>query len=293
MKLLTLLTILALVFVGCTSLPYQELQQERKSSIESYEDARMKYDPEKIKSEIKAQLVGKWRLMNIEVEKGTVNAQMVDSTSKSEQIAPPSDTKAETPTVVESFQSDTDERTSETDQVQLPAVTVHGTEDDQKIAAARAALLTTNRKNLTLEFFEERTSYYYRGNNRGRNVTGQVSVIAPRFEDIPLPFIQFRRRTGPKILEFLFSSEPARRASARKKQAYAENMQRVEGKNFVKTIGKSREKASPKVSYRPISAIGIEVTDDRLYLILHGDMELTPNGWIRTGGLRCAFKRIE
>ena len=90
---------------------------------------------------------------------------------------------------------------------------------------------------------------------------------------------------------------------------YAENMQRVEGKNYVNTNqpdwwdkhenvrrlgGKGSEKASAKgVSYVPTSAMGIEVTDDKLYLILHGDMELTPKGWIRTGGMRCAFKRIE
>lgn len=293
MKLLTLLTVLVLVFVGCTSLPYQELQQERKSSIENYEDESMKYNPEKIKNEIKAQLVGKWQLMNIEVEKETINAQMMDSTSESEQIVPPSDTESQTPTAIESFQSDRDERISETDQVQLPSITVHGTKDDQKIAAARAALLATNRKNLTLEFFEEHASYYYRGSNRGRNVAGQISIITPRVGDTPLPFVQFRRRTGPKMLEFLFSSEPARRASARKKQAYAESMQRVEGKNYVKTVGKGSEKASPKVSYRPISALGIEVTDDRLYIILKGDMELTPNGWMRTGGLRCTFKRVK
>ena len=58
--------------------------------------------------------------------------------------------------------------------------------------------------------------------------------------------------------------------------------------------GRGSEKASPKgVSYVPASALGIEVADDRLYIILHGDMELTPKGWVRTGGMRCAFKRLE
>ena len=294
MKLLTLLTIFVLAFMGCTNLLNQELQPERKSSIENYEDTRMKYQPEKIKSEIKAQLVGKWQFMGIEVEKGTINAQVADPTSERDQTASLSDTSTQTPTALESPQSNTDERISESDGVQLPPITVHETKDNEKIAAAKAALLTANRKNLTLEFFEERTSYYYRGGNRGRNVTGQISVITSRFGDIPVPFVQFRRRTGPKMLEFLFTSDPARRASAKRKQAYAENMQRVEGENFVNTSGKRGEKASPKpVSYRPISAIGIEVTDDRLYLILHGDMELTPKGWMRTGGLRCTFKRIK
>ena len=294
MKLLTLLTVFVLVFMGCTSLLDRELHQEGKSSIENYEDTRMKYEPEKIKSEIKAQLVGKWQFMGIEVEKGTVNAQVANSTSERDQTVSPSDTSTQTPTMLELPQSNRDERMSGSDEVQLPPIIVHETKDNEKVAAAKAALLTANRKNLTLEFFEERTSYYYRGSNRGRNVTGQISVVTSRFGDVPVPFVQFRRRTGPKMLEFLFSSDPARRASARKKQTYVENIQRVEGKNFVNTGGKRDEKASPKsVSYRPISAIGIEVTDDRLCLILHGDMELTPKGWMRTGGLRCTFKRIE
>ena len=294
MKLLTLLIIFVLVFMGCTSLLDQELQQERKGSIENYEDTRMKYEPEKIKSEIKAQLVGKWQFMDIEVEKETINAQVADSTSERDQTVSPSDTSTQTPTVLESLQPNTGEQMPESNEVRLPSVTVHETKDNEKIAAAKAALLTANRKNLRLEFFEERTSYYYRGSNRGRDVTGQISVITSRVGDIPVPFVQFRRRTGPKMPEFLFSSDPARRASARRKQTYVENIQRVEGKNFVDTSGKRGEKASPKsVSYRPISAIGIEVADDRLYLILHGDMELTPKGWMRTGGLRCTFKRIE
>ena len=220
-----------------------------------------------------------------------------------------SDTNAQTPTTLELPQLDIEEQTSEKDRVQLSPITVEEREDTQKIAAAKMALASANRKNLTLEFYEERTSLYYRGSNRGRQVTGQCNVIAPRVGDVPLPLLRFRRRTGPKMLEFLFTSEPARLMSTRGKQAYAENMQRVGGKNFVNTnqplwwdkhenvrrLGSSgSEKASPKgVSYVPTSALGIEVTDDRLYIILHGDMELTPKGWIRTGGMRCAFKRIE
>ena len=309
MKILTPLAIFVFVFISCTNVLYQEGQQERTSAIEDYEDARMKYDPEKMKSEIKAQLTGKWQFIGIEIEKQPVNAETANSTAESSETAPTSDTNAQTPTALESLQSDTEAHTSEADRVQLPPITAEEREDNQKIAAAKMALASANRKNLTLEFYEERTSLYYRGSNRGRKVTGQYRIIAPRVGDVPLPFIRFRRRTGPKMLEFLFTSEPARLRSTRGKQAYAENMQRVEGKNFVNTNqpplwnkdeniyklgGNGSEKASPKgISYMPISALGIEVTDDRLYIILEGDMELTPNGWRRTGGLRCAFERIE
>ena len=308
MKILIPFTILVLVvFTSCTSALYQEGRRE-SDEIEDYEDARMKYDPEEMKSEIQTQLTGKWQFVGIEIGNETVNAETEKPTSENGETAPPSDVSVQTPTALESNAFDTEEQTSERDRVQLPPITVEEREDNQKIAAAKMALASANRKNLTLEFYEERTSIYYRGSNRGRKVTGQCNVIAPRVGDVPLPLIRFRRRTGPKI-EFLFTSEPARLMSTRGKQAFAENTQRMEGKNYVNTnqplwwdkhenvrrlSGKGSEKASPKgVSYAPASALGIEVTDDRLYIILHGDMELTPKGWIRTGGMRCAFKRVE
>ena len=309
MKVLIPLAILVLVFTSCTSVLYQEAQQEGNGSIENYEDTRMKFAPEEMKSEIKTQLTGKWQFIGIEIPNETVKVQTANPTPESGKTAPPSDTNAQTPTAHESPQTDTDERIAEGDQVRLSPITVEEREDNQKIAAAKMALASANRKNLTLEFYEERTSFYYRGSNRGRKVTGQCSVIAPRVGDVPMLLIRFKRRTGPKMLEFLFTSEPARLRSTRGKQAFAENMQRMEGKNYVKTNqppwwnkdenirrlgGEGSEKASPKgVSYVPASAMGIEVTDGKLYLILHGDMELTPKGWIRTGGMRCAFKRIE
>ena len=230
MKMLIPLVVLVLVFTSCTNVLYQEAQQEGNGSIENYEDTRMKFDPEEMKSEIKTQLTGKWQFIGIEIGNETVNTQTANPTPESGETAPPSDTNAQTPIPPESSQPDTEEQTSETDRVQLPPITVQEREENQKIAAAKMALASANRKNLTLEFYEERTSFYYRGGNRGRKVTGQCNVIAPRVGDVPLPLIRFRRRTGPKMLEFLFTSEAARLVSARGKQAYAENMRRVEGK---------------------------------------------------------------
>lgn len=305
MKMLIPLAIFVLVFTSCTGVLYQE----GNGSIKDYEDARMRFDPEKIKNEIKTQLTGKWQFVGIEIPDETVNAQTADQTSENDETISPSDTNAQTPTALASDASDMEEQIAGKDRVQLSPITVEAREDNQKIAAAKMALASANRKNLTLEFYEERTSLYYRGSNRGRKVTGQCSVIAPRVGEVPLPLMRFKRRTGPKMREFLFTSEPTRLMVARGKQAFAENTQRMEGKNYVSTnqplwwdkdenvrrlSGKGGEKATPKgVSYVPTSALGVEVTDDRLYVILHGDMELTPKGWIRTGGMRCAFKRIE
>ena len=308
MKMLIPLAIFVLMFSSCTNVLYQEAGQAGDASIEDYEDARMKFDPEEMKSEIKAQLAGKWQFIGIEIGNETVNTQTTTPTSENGETAPPSDASVQT-AVPELPQIDLEAQASEEERVQLSPITVEDREDNQKIAAAKMALAAANRRNLTLEFYEERTSFHYRGSNRGRKVTGECKIITPRVGDVPMPLIRFRGRTGPKMLEFLFTSEPARLMTARSKQAYAENMQRTQGKNYVNTNeplwwdkdenvrrlgGRGSEKASPKgVSYVPASALGIEVTDDRLYIILHGDMELTPKGWVRTGGMRCAFKRIE
>ena len=49
MKMLIPFTILVLVvFTSCTSVLYQEAQQEDDGFIEDYEDARMKFDPEEV-----------------------------------------------------------------------------------------------------------------------------------------------------------------------------------------------------------------------------------------------------
>lgn len=310
MKMLISFTVLALVvFASCTNMLYQGEQQERKGAIEDYEDARMKFDPEKMRSEIKTQLTGKWQFIGIEIGKETVNAQMAKPESENNETALPSDASVQTPTGLESDAFDTEKQVSEGDRVQLSPIRVEDREDNQKIAAAKMALAAANRRNLTLEFYEERTFFYYRGSNRGRKVTGECKVITPRVGDVPIPLLRFRGRTGPKMLEFLFTSEPARLMTAKSKQAFAENMQREEGRTYVRANqplwwnkdenvrrlgGRGSEKASPKgVSYAPVSAMGIEVTNDNLYIILHGDMELTPKGWIRTGGMRCAFKRID
>lgn len=310
MKMRIPFTLLVLVvFTSCTSVIYQEAQQEGNGSIKDYEDTRMRFDPEEMKRDIKTQLTGKWQFVGIEIQNETVNAETAKPPSENGETAQPSDGSVQPFAELEPSQPETEEHISEKQRVQLSPITVEERENNEKIAAAKMALATANRKNLVLEFYEERTSLYYRGSNRGRKVTGQCSVITPRVGDVPLPLLRFRRRTGPKMLEFLFTSEPARLRSTRGKQAYAENMQRVEGKNYVNTNqplwwdkhenvrrlgGSGSEKASPKgVSYVPTSALGLEVTDDTLYIILEGDMELTPKGWIRTGGMRCAFKRIE
>ena len=164
----------------------------------------------------------------------------------------------------------------------LPPIEVRDEKSNQRILGAKAALVASTRKNLILEFSEDRSSYYYSGSNRGTNVTGQCYVTTKRHGDDPMTFIRFNQRTGPELLEFLFGSEPIKQIAAKQKQRRTTMTQ-----NF-------NRKAALKATSRSIASMpGITVTDDTLSLVLYGDMQLTPRGWIRTGGLRCTFKRIE
>lgn len=287
MKILVTFGILMLALTSCTSLPSQEMQQERQAAIETHEDTRLKHKPEKIKSAIKAQLVGKWQLIDIEVEKGNDNAQLLKSIKGILRNLPPPDASSQPPGAPDpSLHPDANAQTPEANSVRLSPIEAKEHEDNQKIAAAKAALLASTRKNLTIEFFEDRTSYYYSGSNRGMNVTGQCSISTSRFGDKPIPLIRFNRRTGQEMLEFLFGAEHAKRMIAKKKQADAERRRKMGAQ-----IGR---RASAKAASYPItSAMGITFTDNRLHLILYGDMELTPKGWRRTGGLRCSFEHIE
>ena len=170
----------------------------------------------------------------------------------------------------------------------LPPIEVTDEKSQQRILGAKAALVASTRKNFILEFSEDRTYYYYSGSNRGTNVTGQCYVTTKRYGDDPHTFIRFNQRTGPELLEFLFGSEPIKQIAAKQKQKQVKMIQsRKMG------IQGARKAAARQASFSIASMAGITVTEDTLYLVLYGDMELTPTGWMRTGGLRCTFKRIE
>ena len=107
--------------------------------------------------------------------------------------------------------------------------------------------------------------YNYRGKNGNTDVLGQFTVITVRYGDEPFPFIRFIRRTGPEVSQLLFAAS-----------------------SDGKPLGLSG--ASGLDTAREIS---ISVTEDRLYLTMHGKMQLSPNGWVQSGGVRCYFERVE
>ncbi|CAI7995286.1 hypothetical protein GBAR_LOCUS1666 [Geodia barretti] len=213
----------------------------------------------------------------------TSSAVVASKGATSEQTTAPN--VPQQPTPPDPLNPEAEAQTPEANVTRLPPIEVMDEESNQQILGAKAALVASTRKNLTIEFSEDRSSYYYSGSNRGRNVTGQCYVTTKRYGDDPLPFINFSRQTGPEMLAFLFGSEPIKQMVAKIKRRDAARRRRMGAQGG--------RKASAKATYTIASIAGITVTEDTLYLVLYGDMELTPNGWIRTGGLRCTFKRIE
>ena len=301
MKMIIVLGVLVIVFTSCGTLVSPETQYEREQLIAAYDAARQKHNPERVKEAVKDLLVGKWQYVDLEVEEGNVSAQRVkpmsqqtiNSSTSSAPVTSEGATSEQATASNASEQTDAQNppnieaegQTPEANVTRLPPIEVEDEESNQRILSAKAALVASTRKNLTIEFSEDRGSYHYSGSNRGTNVTGRCSITTKRYGDDPLPFISFNRRTGPEMLEFLFGSEPIKQMVAKKKQADAERRRRMGAQ-----IGR---RASEKTSYSIASIAGIMVTEDTLYLVMYGDMELTPQGWIRTGGLRCTFKRIE
>ena len=135
----------------------------------------------------------------------------------------------------------------------------------QEVAEAKAALYALELKHLTLEFFQERGIYHYRGKKGGTEIFGQFTVITVRYGDEPFPFIRFIRRTGPEMEKLLFAASADGRAL---------------GLSSAPGLDTARD-------------ISISVTPDRLYLTMHGKMQPGPQGWVQSGGVRCYFERIE
>lgn len=304
MKTLIILGVLMLIFTSCGTLPPQELQQERLRLLAAYEAARQKHNPEKVKDAVKDLLVGKWQYVALEVEEGNLLPKMAQSTpqaalksvtsfmerlskgTKAEQTKAPN--ASEDATSSNPPNSDEGKQNSEANATRLPRIEVTDEKSTQQILAAKTTLVASTRQNLTVEFFEDRGSYNYRGSNSGRRVTGQCYITTKRYGDDPFPFIRFNQRTGQEMLAFLFGSEAVKQIAARQKQKRVAMMQ---NRNI--GIYYARRDAAKRASFSAASMAGVTVTADRLYFVLYSDMQLTPKGWVHTGGLRCTFKRIE
>ena len=307
MKTLIMLGVLMFVFTSCGTLTPQETQQERERLLAAYDAARQRQNPERIKRAVKDLLVGKWQYVGLEVEEDNSIAQRAEPVPQqmssivdeilenaiTERIIPSN--SLEQTEVPDLPDPETDAQASGEDTTRLPRIEVTDEKSEQQILGAKAVLVASTRQNLTLEFFEDRSSYYYSSNNGGKSATGQCYITTKRYGDDPFPFISFNRRTGPEMVEFIFGSEPVKWRTAKERErkiAMRRNITPISGAK------RNRHLTSPPIQpvRRQETSIlmpGITVTEDRLYLVLYGNVALTPQGWVRTGGLRCTFKRIE
>jgi hypothetical protein len=209
MKVLSAFTLIILVFVGCTSAKYQEMQNERDRLRAAHEDALRKHDPRRLETDLTEKLIGKWQFVDMEVTEGDLS---------------------------------------------------------EEIAALQYERHARTRKNLTLEFFMDRNVFRrYRSKNGDTEVTGGFKISSRRYGDESFPYLRVFRDTGLPLYEFLTGMSASRL--------------------------KNQDTVSMKAAED--NWLGISVTDDRLSLSMDGDMELTPNGWARSGGIRCIFQRIK
>ena len=136
----------------------------------------------------------------------------------------------------------------------------------EEIAASKYKRHARSRQNLTLDFFTDRNVFRrYRGKIGDTEVTGRFKINPQRYGDELFPYLRVFRDTGVPLYDFLTN------------------------------MSTSRLKNQDNVSMRAAQDnwLGVSVTDDKLYLTMYGKMELTPNGWARSGGIRCVFKRIK
>ena len=67
MKILTVFAMITLVFAGCTSAEYQQMQNERERLRTAYEEARIKNDRRTAKDRLAREMLGTWQFLGIEV----------------------------------------------------------------------------------------------------------------------------------------------------------------------------------------------------------------------------------
>ena len=68
MRIFVSFSILVLAFTGCTSVEYQQMQNERDTRREVYEDTRRKEASERSRNFLSDEMIGKWEFLDIVIE---------------------------------------------------------------------------------------------------------------------------------------------------------------------------------------------------------------------------------
>lgn len=150
---------------------------------------------------------------------------------------------------------------------QLVSLTFEEGDIPQPTLAIKVSLAATARQNLTLEFFNEYARYGFRGNSRGLQVGGDYDIESLLYVETLYPIITFSRRQGEPMERFLFGEAA------------------------------QREENDTPFSRALIPGINVSFSEDdsgneMLHLKRYGRMELTPEGWSKTGQIHCVFRKI-
>lgn len=147
----------------------------------------------------------------------------------------------------------------------------------EDVAKTNAALHTFDPKNLTLEFFEEKGAYYYRGKKDGTvEVFGKFIVFAIWHRDrtFPFPFIRFFRLSGPEMSHLLFLM------GGDGEQTEDIALADPAGVATVQEIGILGD-GNPWTGYIY-----------ELHLFSPGRIQFGPTNWVENSAMRCSFRRI-
>lgn len=77
MKILVTFGLIILFFVGCTSVEYQQTQNERERLRAAYEEARVKNDRGSVKNRVADEVLGTWQFLGIEVLESDLSNEIV------------------------------------------------------------------------------------------------------------------------------------------------------------------------------------------------------------------------
>lgn len=77
MKILITLGLIILVFAGCTSVEYQQMQNERERLRAAYEEARIKNDRRAPKDRLEQEILGTWQFLGVEVLESDLSNEIV------------------------------------------------------------------------------------------------------------------------------------------------------------------------------------------------------------------------
>lgn len=151
---------------------------------------------------------------------------------------------------------------------QLESLTFEDGEVLESALEIKVSLAASTRQNLTLEFVKEYARFGYLGKNGAMEVGGDYKIESLLYGEKLYPIIVFTRREGETMSRFLWG----------------------EAAKLEKSDVPFSRSLIPGIS---VSFTQSESGQELLQLTRYGKMELHPEGWMRTGDIRCTFRKLK